>query len=29
MGDKYVFHRETWMGGKVEQVDMSFLVRRK
>jgi hypothetical protein len=28
MGNKYVFHRETWKGGAVEQVDMSYLVRK-
>lgn len=29
MGDKYVFHRETWKGGKIEQIDMSYLLRKK
>lgn len=28
MGDKFVFHRETWKGGKIQQVDMSYLVRK-
>jgi hypothetical protein len=27
MGDKYVFHREHWRNGQVQQVDMSYLVR--
>lgn len=29
IGDKYVFHRETWKNGKIEQIDMSYLVRKK
>jgi hypothetical protein len=29
LGDKYVFHRETWKDGKVLQVDMSYLERKK
>lgn len=29
LGDKYVFHRETWKKGKIEQVDMSYLTRKK
>lgn len=28
MGDKYVFHRETWRGGKIQQIDMSYLTRQ-
>ena len=28
MGDKYVFHRETWMNGKIQQIDMSYLTRK-
>ena len=28
LGDKYVFYREIWCGGKVEQVDMSYLIRK-
>jgi hypothetical protein len=28
MGDKYVFHRETWKDGKVQQMDMSYLTRK-
>jgi hypothetical protein len=28
IGDKYVFHRETWKDGKVIQVDMSYLTRK-
>lgn len=28
MGDKYVFIRETWNKGKVEQVDLSYLTRK-
>lgn len=28
MGDRYVFHRETWRNGKLEQIDMSYLVRK-
>jgi hypothetical protein len=27
MEDRYVFHRETWRGGRVCQVDMSYLLR--
>jgi len=27
LGDKYVFHRETWKGNKIQQIDMSYLVR--
>jgi len=29
LGDKYVFHRETWRSGQVTQVDMSYLSRRQ
>lgn len=29
LSDKYVFHRETWKDGKIRQVDMSYLVRKK
>lgn len=29
LGDRYVFHREIWSGGKIEQVDMSYLVRKE
>ncbi|MFO7977111.1 MAG: hypothetical protein R6U64_00510 [Bacteroidales bacterium] len=29
MGDKYVFHREIRNNGKVDQVDMSYLLREK
>jgi hypothetical protein len=28
MGDKYVFHRETWKDGKIQQMDMSYLIRK-
>lgn len=28
LGDKYVFHRETWEKGKIQQVDMSYLERK-
>ena len=28
MGDKYVFHREVWKAGNIQQVDMSYLVRQ-
>lgn len=28
LGDKYVFHRETWKDRKIQQVDMSYLVRK-
>jgi len=28
LGDKFVFHRETWKNGNVVQVDMSYLVRK-
>ncbi|MFG1493058.1 hypothetical protein [Halobacteriovorax sp. ZH4_bin.1] len=28
MGDKYVFHRETWKDGMAQQVDMSYLIRK-
>ena len=28
MGDKYVFHREVWSDGKVQHVDMSYLIRK-
>lgn len=28
LGDKYVFHRETWKDGKLLQMDMSYLVRK-
>ncbi len=29
MGDKYVFQREIWNGDQVEEVDLSYLVRKK
>lgn len=29
MGDKYVFHRETWKNGLIQQMDMSYLQRKK
>ena len=29
LGDKYVFHRETWKSGQVVQVDMSYLIRKQ
>ncbi len=29
LGDKYVFHRETWRNGKIQQVDISYLERKK
>ncbi|NBW82183.1 hypothetical protein EBR21_10570 [bacterium] len=28
MGNKYVFHRETWKNGLIQQVDMSYLQRK-
>lgn len=28
LGDKYVFHRETWKSGKIQQIDMSYLERK-
>jgi len=28
MGDKYVFHREKWLAGKIDQIDMSYLLRK-
>lgn len=28
MGDKYVFHRETWKDGNIQQIDMSYLIRK-
>lgn len=28
IGDKYVFHRETWSKGRLEQIDMSYLIRQ-
>ncbi|MEK6706675.1 MAG: hypothetical protein AABZ06_12895 [Bdellovibrionota bacterium] len=28
LGDKYVFHRETWKDGKIQQIDMSYLTRK-
>lgn len=28
LGDKYVFHRETWKNGKILQMDMSYLIRK-
>lgn len=28
LGDKYVFHRETWRDGKIQQIDMSYLTRK-
>lgn len=28
LGDKFVFHRETWKEGKIQQLDMSYLVRK-
>ena len=27
MGDKYVFHRESWKDGNIYQMDMSYLLR--
>lgn len=27
MGDKYVFHSEVWQDGKIEMINMSYLVR--
>ena len=29
LGDKYVFHRETWKAGSMTQIDISYLVRKK
>lgn len=29
MGDKYVFHRETWRDGQICQMDMSYLTRHQ
>jgi hypothetical protein len=29
MGDKYVFHREIWSAGQIEEIDMSYLLRQK
>jgi len=29
MGDKYVFHREIWSNGEIQQMDMSYLLRKK
>jgi hypothetical protein len=29
MGDKYVFHRVFWSDGQVQQVDMSYLIRKR
>lgn len=29
LGDKYVFHRETWKDGKIQQIDMSYLIRTR
>ncbi len=29
MVNKYVFHREMWKNGEIEQIDMSYLVRQK
>lgn len=28
MGDKYVFHSETWNNGNIEQINMSYLLRQ-
>jgi hypothetical protein len=28
MGDKYVFHREIWSNGEIQQMDMSYLCRK-
>lgn len=28
LDDRFIFHREIWSGGKIEQVDMSYLVRK-
>lgn len=28
LGDKYVFHRESWKDGKIQQIDMSYLIRK-
>lgn len=27
MGDKYIFHNEVWVDGKIEMMNMSYLVR--
>lgn len=29
MGDKYVFHREIWVNGQIQEMDMSYLLRKK
>lgn len=29
MGDKYVFHREIWSDGQIQEIDMSYLLRQK
>jgi len=29
LGDKYVFNREIWSDGRVEEVDISYLVKQK
>jgi hypothetical protein len=29
MGDKYVFHREIWSAGQIQEIDMSYLLRQK
>lgn len=28
LGDKYVFYRESWKDGKIQQIDMSYLTRK-
>lgn len=28
LGDKYVFHREVWKNSKIQQLDMSYLIRK-
>jgi hypothetical protein len=29
MGDKYVFQREIWSDGQIQEIDMSYLLRQK
>ncbi|ALO16214.1 hypothetical protein [Salinivirga cyanobacteriivorans] len=29
MGDKYIFHSETWHNGKIQRMNMSYLTRQK
>ncbi len=29
MGDKYIFHSETWHNGKIQSMNMSYLTRQK